>query len=192
MENFFEKSSKFLSLSELFILFPLLSSNNILSASVTQLYWKRLRDVINTDSIPHQSEEGGLPTIIDKILLPSLTPYILAIFRFILPSSNSTPNSISTPSPLQVNSTPPRVELELCPIFGLHHIDSSSLHIDSSSTHHITFLNYKTTSSSPSSSHIQLRRSTWHIKVSYIQSPVAKMVAQKLDLWLAITTFKMT
>ena len=37
-----------------------------------------------------------------------------------LPSSNSTPNSISTPSPLQINSTPPRVELELCLIIGLH------------------------------------------------------------------------
>ena len=32
----------------------------------------------------------------------------------LLPSSNSTPNSISAPSPLQVNSTPPRVELKLC------------------------------------------------------------------------------
>ena len=29
-------------------------------------------------------------------------------------------NSNPTPSPLQINSTPPRVELELCPIIGLH------------------------------------------------------------------------
>ena len=29
-------------------------------------------------------------------------------------------HSNPTPSPLQVNSTPSRVELELCPIIGLH------------------------------------------------------------------------
>ena len=28
--------------------------------------------------------------------------------------------------------------------------------------------------------------------VKQLQSPVAKLVAQKIDLWLAITTFKMT
>ena len=45
-------------------------------------------------------------------------------------------HSISTWSPLQVNSTSPRVELELCPIFGLHPPPTTH--------HHITFLNSKT------------------------------------------------
>ena len=43
-------------------------------------------------------------------------------------------HSNPTQSPLQVNSTPPRVELELCPIFGFHHPPTTT-------THHITFLN---------------------------------------------------
>ena len=48
-------------------------------------------------------------------------------------------NSIQ--SPLQVNSTPPRVELELCLIFGFHHHHPPTT---TTTTHHITFLNYKT------------------------------------------------
>ena len=39
-----------------------------------------------------------------------------------------------TQSPLQVNSTPPRVELELCPIFGFHH------HHHHPPTHQYSFL----------------------------------------------------